>query len=102
MWKLTAILLVTVGLVAIAAAVTDTDWMTKHLHQMGGPNKECVDCHNGVKADEPPVLKGRYANMGGPRDQGCYYCHNGEKAPLLPLPPEYSSCAGEGGCHPTK
>lgn len=70
----------------------------KHFNMAGGDIKRCGDCHNGVKADMPPVLQGRYANMGGP-NHGCNDCHDGVKAVLLPLPWGATSCAD---CHPTK
>ncbi|MFQ6072737.1 MAG: cytochrome c3 family protein [Methanosarcinales archaeon] len=72
--------------------------LAKHTHEMGGPNHECVDCHNGIKASEPVALPGRYTHMGGP-NHSCEDCHNGVKAPELPLPPGYTSC---GDCHPSK
>jgi len=71
-------------------------WYAKHLHDMGGPTHKCLECHDGIRAPEPPPLKGRYAHMGGPNHE-CTDCHNGVKAPLLPLPEGAKSC---GDCHP--
>lgn len=70
--------------------------MAKHLHVMGGSNHKCSDCHTkDGRADPPVALKGRYVNMGGPNHE-CTDCHNGVKAPMLPLPPGYTSCSD---CH---
>jgi hypothetical protein len=70
--------------------------LAKHQHEMGGPNHACEDCHDGVKADVPDVLKGKYANMGGSNHE-CVDCHDDVKAPELPMPEGYASCAGAGG-----
>lgn len=103
----TALLVMLIGIAFVSAwPNSGKDGVTmnilkKHLH-MGGQNHVCSDCHSseGV-ADPPGPLKGRYANMGGPNHE-CGDCHNGIKAPELPLPEGYTSCAGEGGCHPTE
>lgn len=82
---------------APVAIASDNSIYAKHLH-MGGPNHECSDCHD---LSQLTPLKGKYANMGGPNHE-CVDCHNGVKAPELPLPTGYTSCSGDGGCHPTK
>lgn len=87
-----------VGIVSAEKMTCDNPCYVKHLQMAGGDIARCPDCHNGEKADTPPLLKGKYANMGGP-NHSCSDCHNGEKAPLLPLPWGATSCAD---CHPMK
>lgn len=97
-----AVGLLLVGMAGLALAGShDNGVMAKHLHAMGGPQHDCLDCHNADgPADPPPPLKGRYANMGGPNHE-CVDCHVPDgtgKAPPLPLPPGYEAC---GDCHPS-
>jgi hypothetical protein len=96
----TLLFLLSIGVVSAkkVKSICDSPYYVKHLQMAGGDIARCPDCHNGEKADTPPLLKGKYANMGGP-NHGCSDCHNGEKAPLLPLPWGATSCAD---CHPMK